>query len=368
MTHSDADVRHMRHALALGRRGLGRVAPWPSVGCVVVRDGRIVGRGVSDLATRRHAEVVALEQAGDAAQGATVYVTLEPCAHHGSTPPCAEALVAAKVSRVVAALEDPNPQVSGKGFDILRAAGIDVSMGCCAAEARAAHAGFLSVQTQKRPHVTLKLASTLDGRIATASGESKWITGAGARRMVHLMRASHDAVLVGAGTVRADNPTLTVRELGVSHQPIRVVASRHLRLPLDSHLAATAGDVPLWIVCDESVSDTSDGQFWTGKGAKLVVAPAKGGQIAPRAMLEALAARGMTRVFCEGGGMLAASLLAEECVDQLVLFAAGKVIGAEGQPSIGPLGLSSLNGAPAFELVETRDIDGDVLQVWNRRA
>ena len=367
MTHNETDVRHMRHALALGRRGCGRVAPWPSVGCVIVRGGRIIGRGVSDLATRRHAEVVALEQAGDAAEGATVYVTLEPCAHHGSTPPCAEALAKANVARVVAAIEDPYPQVSGKGFEKLREAGIEVDVGCCADEAREANVGFLSVQLKNRPFVTLKLASTVDGRIATASGESKWITGPVARRMVHRMRMSHDAVLVGAGTVRADNPTLTVREMGASHQPVRVVASRHLRLPQDGNLTLTATEVPLWLVCDESSAKTPEGQFWKSAGAELIAAPSKGGQIAPNAMLEALAVRGMTRVLCEGGGMLAASLLAEGCVDQLVVFVAGKVIGAEGQPSIGPLGLAALGDAPGFKLVDTRPVGEDVMQTWSRR-
>ena len=368
MTEQETDVRHMRHALALGRRGLGQVAPWPSVGCVVVKDGRIVGRGVSDLQKRCHAEVVALEQAGEEARGATAYVTLEPCAHHGSTPPCAHALVEAKVARVVAALEDPNPLVSGKGFEILRGAGVEVDVGCCQDEAFASNLGFLTVQTKKRPLLTLKLASTVDGRIATASGESKWITGTNARRRVHQMRASHDAVLVGVGTVLADNPSLTVRDLGVSHQPIRVVASRHLRLPKDGILASSARNTPLWIVCDQSRLASSEAEFWAKAGAELVSVPAKNGQIEPKAMLEALAERGVTRVFCEGGGMLAASLLAEDCVDQLVIFAAGKVIGAEGQPSVGPLGLSKLSESPAFELSEVHNIEGDVMQVWKKQT
>ena len=305
----------MRHALAIGRRGLGRVWPWPSVGCVIVKDGSVVGRGVSDQETRRHGEVVALAQAGGAAEGATVYVTLEPCAHHGTTPPCAEALVAAKVARVVAAMDDPNPQVAGKGFDILRAAGIAVETGLCEAEARDSHTGFLSVQERRRPMVTLKLASTLDGRIATASGESRWITGPQARRAVHLMRANHDAVLIGAGTARADDPTLTVRDLGVARQPVRVVASRYLRLPQESALARTARDVPLWIVCDAAALDTPEAEVWRAAGAELLTVEARSGQVSPQGLLEALAGRGITRVFCEGGGMLAASLLAEKCVD-----------------------------------------------------
>ncbi len=219
----------MRQALTLGRRGLGRVAPWPSVGCVLVKGGRIVGRGTSDAVTLRHAERVALDQAGDAARGATAYVTLEPCSHHGRTPPCADALVAAGVARVVIAAGDPNPQVAGQGIARLRAAGIEVLTGVLEKEATEQHLGFFRVMTEGRPMLTLKLASTLDGRIATASGESRWITGPDARRAVHALRMSHDAVLVGGGTARADDPTLTVREMGADRQPVRIVASPRSR-------------------------------------------------------------------------------------------------------------------------------------------
>jgi len=194
---SEDHTRHMRQALTLGRRGLGRVAPWPSVGCVLVREGRIVGRGTSDAVTLRHAERVALDQAGEAARGATAYVTLEPCSHHGRTPPCADALVAAGIARVVIAAGDPNPQVAGQGIARLRAAGIEVLTGVLEKEATEQHLGFFRVMTEGRPMLTLKLASTLDGRIATASGESRWITGPQARRAVHALRMSHDAVLVG---------------------------------------------------------------------------------------------------------------------------------------------------------------------------
>ena len=363
---TDIDVRHMRHALALGRRGLGRVWPWPSVGCVIVKDGKVVGRGVSDIDARKHGEVLALEQAGADAEGATVYVTLEPCAHHGTTPPCAEALTNAKVARVVAGIKDPNPQVAGKGFDILRQAGIDVLVGVCAEEAKEAHAGFLSVQSIQRPLVTLKLATTLDGRIATASGESRWITGAESRRFVHLMRATHDAVLIGAGTARADNPALTVRDLGVKRHPVRVVVSRHLRLPKDSNLAATAREVPVWIVCGDAALETADAQYWQDAGATVLPVVANDGQVDPKEMLKTLAAKGITRVFCEGGGMLAASLLGDKCVDRLALFSAGKAIGAEGQPAIGPLGLSHLSDAASFSLQTVRQLGDDVFQLWAR--
>jgi len=352
--------RHMRHALTLGRRGLGKVWPWPSVGCVIVKDGRIIGRGTSDKIRVMHAETLALEQAGDAARGATVYVTLEPCAHHGTTPPCAEALVRAGVARVVSACDDPNPLVSGKGYQILRDAGIEVITGVLAKEATQDHKGFLLSQTEKRPMVTLKLASTLDGRIATATGDSKWITGPEARRMVHAMRACHDAVMVGGGTARADDPQLNVRGMGAVKQPVRVVLSRRLDLPMNGYLAKTAKDQPLWM-CHGGEADSSP---WQALGAKTIACETTAGQVDASSALRALAQEGITRVFCEGGGTLAASLLTAGLVDDLIVFHAGCVIGAEGIPSLATLGLSKLTEAPRFQLVKSRPIGGDVLQHW----
>ncbi|MEM6480784.1 MAG: bifunctional diaminohydroxyphosphoribosylaminopyrimidine deaminase/5-amino-6-(5-phosphoribosylamino)uracil reductase RibD, partial [Pseudomonadota bacterium] len=244
-----ADKRFLSLAIALSRRGLGRTWPNPAVGCVLVRDGRIVGRGATQPSGRPHAEQQALARAGAAARGATAYVSLEPCAHYGKTPPCAEALVTAGVVRVVAALQDPDPRVDGQGFDILRAAGVEVDSGLMQDEAAEVLGGFLSRHEKGRPQITLKLALSLDGRIATASGHSQWITGPSARRTVHALRARHDAVMVGAGTARADDPMLTIRDLGISHQPDRIVVSRRLDLPLSSNLARTARDVPVWLCC-----------------------------------------------------------------------------------------------------------------------
>ena len=360
------DERHMRHALSLAARGLGRAWPWPSVGCVLVRDDRIVGRGTSDEVTLRHAEVVALEQAGNEARGATAYVTLEPCSHQGRTPPCADALIEAGVARVVAALEDPSPKVSGDGFRKLKAAGIKVETGLRAAESRNQNKGFLNSVRSSRPMVTLKLASTIDGRIATASGESRWITGPEARRVVHVLRMTHDAVLIGAGTARADDPELTVRDLGADRQPVRIVASRNIRLSEESRLFKTSAETPVWIVCGEDAAACDQAGRWQDAGAKVIPVLADNGQISPTAMLAALAQAGLTRVLCEGGGMLAASLLAADLVDELVVFSAGKAIGAEGQPSIGPLGLAELNAAPTFELIETRWVGYDAMLRWAR--
>lgn len=362
-----ADLRFMRLALSLARRGLGRVWPNPAVGCVIVREGRIVGRGWTQPGGRPHAETMALAQAGDAAIGATAYVTLEPCAHHGKTPPCADALIHAGIVRVVCALGDPDPRVDGGGFDMLRAAQIAVDTGLCEADARADQAGFLSRATRGRPMLTLKLASSFDGRIATASGESQWITGPEARRHVHAMRAVHDAVMVGAGTARDDDPSLTVRGLGVDHQPVRVVLSRHLDLPLDSQLARTARDVPLWI-CHGRRAAPELIAAWKGLGAVMIDVNEAQATLDPASVLQALGARGLTRVYCEGGGGLAASLLGAGLVDDLVGYGAGLAIGAEGRPSLAAMGLSRLSQAPRFDLVECRAIGGDVLHRWRRKA
>ncbi|HHS94355.1 MAG TPA: bifunctional diaminohydroxyphosphoribosylaminopyrimidine deaminase/5-amino-6-(5-phosphoribosylamino)uracil reductase RibD, partial [Rhodobacterales bacterium] len=339
------DTRFMALALSLGRRGLGATWPNPSVGCVIVQGKRIVGRGVTQPGGRPHAEVVALAEAGAAARGATAYVTLEPCAHHGKTPPCADALVAAGLGRVVVALKDPDPRVNGQGLARLRAAGVDVVEGILAEAARADLAGFLSRIERGRPTLTLKLASSLDGRIATATGESQWITGPQARRMVHAERLRHDAVMVGGGTARADDPTLTVRGLGATRQPVRVVLSRNLDLPLDGNLARTAQEVPLWLVHGDRVGPELKAA-WEGLGARLIEVPVLRGQLdVPRA-LEALGEAGLTRVFCEGGSALAASLLGEGLVDELIGFTAGVVLGAEGWPSLAALGVSRLEAAP----------------------
>ncbi len=357
----------MRHALALAGRALGQCWPNPAVGCVIERDGRILGRGATAPGGRPHAETRALAQAGAAARGATAHVTLEPCAHHGQTPPCADALVQAGIARVVVATRDPDSRVNGQGIARLRAGGITVVEGVLEEEARALNAGFFLRISQGRPMLTLKLAASLDGRIATATGESRWITGPQARRAVHAMRARHDAVMVGAGTARADDPELTVRDLGVSRQPVRIVLSRRLDLPLSGRLAASAREVPLWLLHgpDAPIELRS---AWEGLGARLIeVETGPDRQLRPDAALAALGEAGLTRVFCEGGGALAASLLGAGLADELAVFSAGLAIGAEGQPMLGAMGLERLAGAPRFELLETRQIGGDVLSRWRRQ-
>lgn len=362
---AEEDRRFMALAITLGARGLGRVWPNPAVGCVIVRDGRIVGRGWTREGGRPHAEPVALAQAGAQAKGATAYVSLEPCAHHGKTPPCAEALIKAGITRVVTAIGDPDPRVAGRGHAMLEAAGIAVSTGILAEQAARVQRGFLLRLTAGRPMVTLKLAASLDGRIATETGESQWITGTEARRMVHLMRARHDAVLVGAGTARADDPSLTVRGLGVSRQPVRIVAARRLDLPTEGTLARTARDVPVWLLHGASAPDSAR-RDWQTRGAHLLEVPEAGAALDMGAALGRLADEGLTRVFCEGGGQLAAALLAQGLVDEIAMFTAGLALGAEGRPAIGTLGLERLADAARFRLDEVRTVGPDSLSLWSR--
>lgn len=362
---AEEDRRYMALAIALGQRGLGRTWPNPAVGCVVVRDGRIVGRGWTQPGGRPHAETMALAQAGPAARGATAYVSLEPCAHQGQTPPCAGALIAAGVGRVVSAITDPDGRVAGKGHAILRAAGISVETGVLADQAAFQQRGFLCRLTKGRPLVTLKLATSLDGRIATAAGESRWITGPAARRMVHLMRARHDAVLIGAGTARADDPALTVRDLGLSAQPVRIVAARRLDLSPTAALARTARDVPLWLLHGPSAPAASR-EAHTKTGARLIEVAEADGALDMTAALGALAGQGLTRVFCEGGGQLAAALLKARLVDDIALFGGGLLLGGDARPAVGPLGLAALAHASRWRLVESRGIGADALSLWTR--
>lgn len=355
----------MMLALSLGRRGHGNTAPNPAVGCVIVKDGRIAGRGWTQPSGRPHAETVALAQAGAAARGADVYVTLEPCAHHGQTPPCSEALIAAQVSRVFVALQDSDPRVNGAGLAMLREAGIAVETGLCADVAAADLAGFFLKTEQDRPFVTLKLANSFDGRIATGTGESQWITGPQARRAVHAMRTRHDAVMVGGGTARHDDPSLTVRDLGVSRQPARVVVSRRLDVPLMGKLARTAQDVPV-LMCHGPDADPTLQDVWRDLGAHLLPCKTKGSQLDPCDVLRALAGHGLTRVFCEGGSALAASMIEADLVDRLVGFTAGLTIGAEGLPNVGALGLGRLANAARFDLLSVRPVGGDICHEWVR--
>ena len=372
------DNRWMRMALTLAARSLGRVAPNPAVGAVLVRDGLVLGRGVTADGGRPHAEAVALEQArmrfgSDALAGATAYVTLEPCAHHGHTAPCAEALIGAKITRVICPLEDPDPRVSGAGIEAMRSAGIVVETGLMASEARHLNAGFLSCIERRRPHLVLKLAATLDGRIATRKGESRWISSAPARTRVHLMRAQSDAVLVGVGTARSDDPMLDVRGLGRKvAQPVRVVADGGLSLPLTGRLTASAREIPVWVLHRKIQGpELAAGRLAALRDAgigTLVVQADGDGLLDMAEAMQKLAEGGITRVLCEGGGKLAAALLGDDLVDEIALFSAGKLIGGDGVPGVGAFGLNRLADAPGFELESVAPVGADTLSLWRRRT
>jgi diaminohydroxyphosphoribosylaminopyrimidine deaminase / 5-amino-6-(5-phosphoribosylamino)uracil reductase len=353
----------MALALILARRGLGRVWPNPAVGCVIVKGGHIIGRGWTQDGGRPHGETEALRQAGPAARGATAYVTLEPCAHHGKTPPCAEALIAAGVSRVVSALEDPDPRVAGKGHAMLRAAGITVDVGTRAAEARAVNAGFLSRVEQGRPMVALKLATTLDGKIALPDGASRWITGERARAHVHLLRAQYDAVMIGVGTAVADNPDLTSRLPGLTAKRIvRIVVDTNARLSPDSKLATTAHEHPVWML---TAPNTKAPTTLAGKAVEVLPVPASENGIDLSAALKVLAERGLTRIFVEGGATLAASFVKADLVDNLLWYRAPKIMG-EGIGALGSLSLGELASLPRFKREETIRLGDDVLETYAR--
>ncbi len=368
MTSDTDDAGWMRVALGLAQRSLGRAWPNPAVGCVLVAAGRVVGRGWTRNGGRPHAETVALAMAGPLARGATAYVTLEPCAHTGLTPPCADALIAAGVARVVAPIVDPDPRVNGKSLAVLQAAGIEVATGCLAAEAAALNTGFLSRIARGRPSLTLKLATSLDGRIATGAGESRWITGPAARRDVHRMRAQTDAVLVGAGTARSDDPHLDVRDIaGIDAHPVRIVVSGALALPRSGHLGQTAARIPLWL-CHHHEAEAGRRKAWTDQGATLIEIPFQAdGQLDLSVMFQRLGERGLTRVLCEGGGRLSGALLGADLVDEVVTYTAGLVLGEEAVASVGAMNVTALALVPRFRLTDQRRIGDDVRTRWSRR-
>ena len=359
------DSEHMRHALVLATRGVGRVAPNPAVGCVIVaRNGRIVGRGWTGRGGRPHAEMVALAQAGDAALGSTAYVTLEPCAHQGETPPCTDALVSAGIARVVGAIEDPDPRVCGRGFERLRSAGVNVRTPLLEREAAEINRGFFLRIRAKRPLITLKIATSIDGQIATAAGESRWITGEAARRFGQLLRARNDAVLIGIETAIADDPLLTCRLSGLEQDsPVRVVLDTRLRLSERSRLALTARSLPTLLF---TVSE--GGSALSACGIEIVrVARDARGRPDIGAVLADLAARGITRLLVEGGASVHASFIDRGYVDLLELFRGSMALGASGVPSIDALAAFTLDEAPRFIRTEVQRLGPDILESFEVR-
>lgn len=353
------DYRHMAYALELAARGLYTTTPNPRVGCVIVKNNKVVGEGWHEKAGAAHAEPIALELARKKAAGATVYVTLEPCAHHGRTPPCVDALIKANPARVVAAMQDPNPKTAGRGFDQLRAAGIQVDVGLMETEARELNIGFIARMTRGTPWVRMKIAASLDGRTALANGQSQWITGAEARRDGHAWRARACAVLTGVGTVKDDNPLLTVRDVGTTRQPVRVVVDSRMQTPLTARvlgpgtlIAAAGADVPRSVAL-------------RAKGAEVMVLPNHDGKVQLPALLQELARRGCNEIHVEAGYKLNGSLLAEGLVDELLIYMAPCILGdtAKGMFHLPPL--ETLAGRKKLKITDVRQF-GDDLRVLAR--
>jgi len=350
-----SDHEFMARALRLARRGLFGTDPNPRVGCVLVREGRVVGEGWHAAAGGPHAEVEALRQAGEAARGATAYVTLEPCCHHGRTPPCTDALISAGVVRVVAAMQDPNPQVAGKGLAALEAQGIATASGLLEAQAAALNPGFIHRMHNGRPFVRCKLAMSLDGRTAMASGQSKWITSAGARDDVQGLRARSSAIMTGVGTVLADNPSLTVRLEGATRQPLRVVVDSHLSMPADSRMLGEPGNTLVVTTAqDEALS-----QALSDAGAEVVNVPPHGDSVDLFAVLDLLGQRQMNEVLLETGATLSGAMLRAGLIDELVIYMAPKLMGDSARGLFHLPGLEELDEAVGLEIVDVRAVGQD---------
>jgi diaminohydroxyphosphoribosylaminopyrimidine deaminase/5-amino-6-(5-phosphoribosylamino)uracil reductase len=363
-----ADRRFMQLALTLGRRGQGRTWPNPAVGAVVVRDAVIVGRGWTQPGGRPHAEVVALAQAGEAARGATLYVTLEPCSHVGKSPPCADAVIAAGIARVVSAIEDPNPEVAGQGHAKLRAAGVAVDIGLGAAEAAHDHAGHFRRIRDKRPHVILKLAVSADDKIGAPGRKPLAISGEAAKARMHLLRAQCDAILVGIGTVLSDDPRLTCRLPGMeARSPVRVVLDRSLRIPGASRLVHSARETPLWVMTSD-VSEAPAAMKLGAAGAQVirVATTAKPPGLDLPAVLQALAEKGITRLLVEGGARVASSFVAAGLADEAWLLRGPDIVGADGVSALHALPLSVVTESPAFQRRGSEMLQRDTLTIYER--
>jgi diaminohydroxyphosphoribosylaminopyrimidine deaminase/5-amino-6-(5-phosphoribosylamino)uracil reductase len=357
MNFSATDHAFMARALRLAQRGLYSTTPNPRVGCVMVRDGRVIGEGWHEKAGLPHAEASALAKivgAGETARGATAYVTLEPCSHFGLTPPCADALIEAGVARVVVAIQDPNPLVAGQGLTRLAAAGIEVAGGLLAAEAEELNIGFVSRMTRGRPWLRLKVAASLDGKTALNNGTSKWITGPDARRDAHAWRARSCAVLTGIGTVRDDNPRLTVREVKTTRQPLRVVVDSRLETPPEAAVLE-GGNVLIAAAQDDATRNAA----LRARGAEIVLLPNAQGKVDLANLMQELGRRGINEVLAEAGTRLNGSLLREACVDELLIYQAPMLIGDAARGMFGLAELTDLAGARRLNIIERRAVGAD---------
>lgn len=354
------DEPYMRQALSIAQHAIGRTSPNPMVGAVIVREGRVVGQGWHRQAGTPHAEINALQQAGDLAQGATMYVTLEPCSHYGRTPPCADAVVAAGIKKVVVAMNDPNPLVAGRGIKKLREAGIEVVEDVLAAEAAAINEIFIKYISTQMPFVVLKSAMSLDGKIAAHTGHSQWITGPQSRERVQKLRDSYDAILVGIGTVLADNPSLTTRLPYKGQNPTRIIIDSLARTPLHAHVVTDGLASTIIVVTHEAPEDRINAL--RACGAEVLIAKVKQGGVDLRQLFKTLTLRGITSILIEGGGSINASVLEANLVDKIYWFIAPKIIG--GQGALGPVGgqgVTDVNHAYLFEDMNIELIGQDIL-------
>jgi diaminohydroxyphosphoribosylaminopyrimidine deaminase / 5-amino-6-(5-phosphoribosylamino)uracil reductase len=363
----DEDLRWMEAALNLGSRSLGLATPNPAVGAILVKDGAVVGRGATAPGGRPHAERIAIAEAGESARGATLYVTLEPCSHFGASPPCVDAIVEAGVSRVVSAMEDPNPLVGGEGHARLREAGIAVSVGAGAAQARRDHLGHILRVTAGRPCVTLKLAETADGFASAGANDARLrITGQIADHRVQIMRSTHDAIMVGIETALIDDPALTVRLAGVDRKPLRVVLDTHLRLPEGSRVASTAGEMPTLVIAGAEAPEEAANRL-EDLGVMIERVPLDAeGHVDLHQALRALAARGITRVFSEGGPKVAARLIALKLADEVALITADKPLGRPGVPALDAQARAALLDGTRYRPLETMNFGPDTMRLWQR--
>lgn len=359
---TDVDRRHMRTALELAAGGAGWVSPNPLVGCVIVKDGDVVGRGYHQRFGGPHAEVYALREAASRARGAALYVTLEPCCHTGKTPPCVAAILRAQVGRVVVAMRDPNPQVDGSGLARLESAGIEVTVGVCEAEARRLNEAFVKYIVTRRPFVTTKSAITLDGKIATRSGASRWITSEAARAAGHHLRHANDAILVGIGTVLQDDPQLTTRLPGQrGANPLRVVVDSSLRLPPRAQVAQVAEDRRTLMVTTDQAADAKV-QALRQRGVEVICLQDGGdGRVNLDALCAVLGERGVASVLVEGGSLLTAALLERRLVDKMVFFVAPKIIGGDGISVFGPCGVDTMAEVLSLRDLTSRQIGDDII-------
>lgn len=358
------DQEYMALALQLAKNTAGQTSPNPMVGAVVVKDGNIIGVGAHLRAGTEHAEVHALRMAGENAHGATVYVTLEPCSHHGKTPPCCDLLIAKNVKRVVVAVLDSNPLVSGQGVKRLQEAGIDVTIGVLEKEAKELNCYFFHYMQAKRPFVTLKTAMSLDGKIATRTGESKWITGEEARADVHRYRHTHDAILVGVNTIITDNPHLTTRIVNGGKNPIRIVLDTHLRTPLSSHVI-TDGEAPTWLIVGNDVSKEKIAKFQSGMVSVLQM---KTNHIEINELLDLLGEKNILSLFVEGGQTVHASFLEANCFQELITYISPKLIGGKEAPTcFGGNGFTQLEDALTLHIQSMEQIGDDIKVVATPR-